>query len=143
MVEQTFESPVVYSQHRAEQAERRLAHVPAGKRPVVARFIVGNLLARDRWQWKRHEIACIEGWLALASMDVRLADYWRIDNVYVIDAGLFGLDLQALALAWAGYTVTATTDGGYWLRQYGNQVQYYRRRGMAIRRALRDTRRQQ
>lgn len=131
-------SPVVVTKSSARHAIRMLPNIRCQDKEDVAVFIVQNLIPRNDWMWKRYEMtkSAFNGWVALAR--VELAIHWRIDNVYVVQNGMFSFDLEALAMKMAGWTIEPTRDGGYWLRHYGRQVQYYRKAGWAKRRALKE-----
>lgn len=45
---------------------------------------------------------------------------------------------QDLILARNGYKITPAKDGGWWFQHYNGYCQYYRRRGWAIRRAMKE-----
>ena len=128
---------------RVKKLKRRLPAIEGKFDEDVAIFMLTVLDKESRpWMWKKHEIfakggeAAWRGFCKLATLD--LADYWRIDNVYVIAGELYALDFEGIAMKIFGYKIKPTEDGGYWLYRYHLQVGYYRKYGMAKRRALKD-----
>jgi hypothetical protein len=130
--------PVAINEAKAARLRERLPEIRCKFDENVAAFIVQHLLPGKDWMWRRHEFteAAFAGFRTLQRLD--LAAFWHIAQFYVVVPEMFSLDLAEIALEAAGYTVTPAGDGGFWLRRYERQVQYYRRRGMAVRRALRE-----
>lgn len=134
---------ITLNNYRVEQLKKRLPKIENEFDKDVAAFMLIMLKPNNRrWMWKKHEIFKAGGEIAWAGFcklcQLGLADHWRIDNVYVIAGELYILDFEAIAMKAFGYRIDSTSDGGYWLYHGCHQVNYYRRRGMAKRRALKE-----
>ena len=138
---------ITLNSYRVEQLKKRLPKIEDKFDRDVAAFMLTMLKPDSRpWMWKKYEIYKVGGEIAWAGFcklyRLGLADHWRIDNVYVIASELYILDFEAIAMKAFGYRIDPTSDGGYWLYHGYHQVDYYRRRGMAKRRALKEIRRE-
>jgi len=126
-----------------EKLQRRFPKIEEKFDEDVMAFIISLMDQTSRpWMWKKHEIyqaggeMAYRGWCKL--MALYLADHWVIDDVYVIAPELYILDFGSLAMKAFDYRIKATSDGGWWLYRGYHQIDYYRRKGMAKRRALKE-----
>lgn len=131
------------NQVRVEKLKKRFPKIEDKFDEDVAAFMLAVMDQETRpWMWKKHEIYRAGGetaWVGFTKLyQLDLADHWRIDNIYVIAGELYILDIEAVAMKAFGYKIKATEDGGYWLYRGYFQVDYYRRKGMAKRRALKE-----
>lgn len=131
------------NQVRVEKLKRRFPKIESKFDEDVAAFMLTVMNPETRpWMWKRHEIHQAGGKMAWTGfvklMGLDLADHWQIDDVYIIAGELYILDIESIAMRSFGYEIRPTEDGGYWLYHGYRQVNYYRRKGMARRRALKE-----
>jgi hypothetical protein len=131
------------NQVKVEKLKRQFPEIESKFDEDVAAFMLTVMNQETRpWMWKKHEIHQAGGEMAWTGfvklLGLHLADHWRIDDVYVIAGELYILDIETIAIKAFGYKIKATEDGGYWLYRGYFQVDYYRRKGMAKRRALKE-----
>ena len=131
---------LVISQLRAKKLQKRFSHIEDKFDEDVAAFMLTMMNDERDWMWKKHEIYRNGGQMAVNGLQklisMQLAEYWRIDNVYMIHSELYALDRHDIGMKAFGYSITPTEDGGFWLRQWGRQHRYYRHKSSARRRAM-------